>query len=68
MKEENFSNRRKPSHRQDCEEFWNLRGQQNPEEKKEKNPQNKCLTTTPSKVVAQKLASTTSEWGLDREV
>ena len=34
---------------------------------KKKNPENRCLTTTASGDVAQKPASTTSEWGLDRE-
>ena len=27
VKEEKFPNTRKPSHKQVCEEFWNLRGQ-----------------------------------------
>ena len=34
---ERFPHSRKPSHRQICEEFWNLRGQHNWEEKKKKN-------------------------------
>ena len=33
---EKFLNSRKPSHRQVCGEIWNLRGQHNWEEKKEK--------------------------------
>ena len=33
LKEEKFPNTRKLSHRQVCEEFWNLRGQHNREEK-----------------------------------
>ena len=33
LKEEKFPNARKPSHRWVCEEFWNLRGQHNGEEK-----------------------------------
>ena len=33
VKEEKFPNTRKPSHRQVCGEFWNLRGQHNREEK-----------------------------------
>ena len=33
MKEEKFPNTRKPSHRQVCSDFWNLRGQHNWEEK-----------------------------------
>ena len=41
MKEEKFPNTRKPSHRQVCGEFWNLRGQHNREGKK-----NKQTTTT----------------------
>ena len=32
------------------------------------NPQNRRLTATASGEVAQRLASTTSQWGLDREV
>ena len=35
--------------------------------KKKKKKQNTCLTTTPSREVAQVLASATSEWGLGRE-
>ena len=39
VKEETFPHSRKPSHRQVCGEFWNLRGQHNQEEKKKKkNP------------------------------
>ena len=67
MKEEKFPNTRKPSHWQVCGEFWNLRGQHNQEEKRKNNPQNVCLTATASGDVAQKPASATSEWGLDRE-
>ena len=52
MKEEKFPNTRKPSHRQVCREFWNLRGEHNQEEenekKKTKTPQVTHLTTTPS--------------------
>ena len=33
VKEEKFPNTRKPSHWQVCGEFWNLRGQNNQEEK-----------------------------------
>ena len=33
-----------------------------------KNPQNTRLTITVSSEIAQKLMSTTSKWGLDREV
>ena len=50
-----------------CAEFWNLRGQHNPEGKKKKTPQNMHLTITPSGEVAQTLTSTTSRWGQDRE-
>ena len=64
VKEEKFPDSRKPSHRWVCGEFWNLRGQQNQEEK---TPQNMCLTTTPSREVAQMLVSGTSKWGLDGE-
>ena len=56
MKEEKFPNSRKSSHRWVCGEFWNLRGQQSTR-----------ITATPSKEVAQMLASATSEQGLDRE-
>ena len=31
---EKFPNTRKPSHNRVCGEFWNLKGQHNPEEKK----------------------------------
>ena len=34
VKEEKVPNSRKPSHRQVCGEFWNLRGKHNQEEKK----------------------------------
>ena len=65
---ERFPHSRKPSHRQICEEFWNLRGQHNWEEKKKKKtPQNMHLTTTASIEVAQMLTSATSKWLLDRE-
>ena len=67
MKEEKFPNSRKPSHYQVCEEFWNLRRQHNQEGKKE-NPQNMCLTATPSREIAQTLAADSSETGLNREV
>ena len=60
MKEE-FPNSRKPSHWQICGEFWNLKEQHNWVEK-EKNPQNRCLTTTPSREVAQMLASAIGGW------
>ena len=47
MKEEKFPHNRKSSHRWVCVEFWNLRRQHNWErEKKKKNLQNTCLTTT----------------------
>ena len=65
MKEEKFPNTRKPSHRQVCAEFWNLRGQHNGEKKP---PQNTRLTATSCREVAQTLASTTSEQGLNREM
>ena len=61
MKEENFPNSRKPSHRRVCGEFWNLRGQHNWEGEKKKIPQNMSLTATASRQVAQMLASITSE-------
>ena len=40
VKEEKFPHNRKPLHRQVCGEFWNLRGQQNREKRKEEK-QNK---------------------------
>ena len=67
MKEEKFPNTRKSSHPQVCGEFWNLRVQHNWEGKKKPNPRNMRLTAAPSGEVAQMLASTTSEQGLDRE-
>ena len=61
MKEEKFPNIRKPSHRQVCGEFCNLRGQHNREgKKKKKHQQNMCLNTTPNGEVAQMLESATS--------
>ena len=68
MKEEKFPNTRKLSHWRVCGEFWNLSGQHNHEEKNKKYPQNMRLTSTASREVAQTLASTTSEQGLNREV
>ena len=70
MKEEKFARSRKPSHKQVFGEFWNLRGQHNREEKKQKTkkPQIMCLTTAASGEVAQVLVTTTSQRGLDREV
>ena len=68
MKEEKFPNSRTPSHRWVCGEFRNLRGQHNLEEnKKQKPPQNMCLTTTASREAAQMLMSMASECRLDRE-
>ena len=66
MKEEKFANTRKPSHQRVCGEFWNLRGQHNWEEKK-KEKQNTHITATPREV-AQTITSTSSKWGLNREV
>ena len=68
---EKFPNSRKPSHRWVCGEFWNFRGQHNQEKKrktKTKTPQNMCLNATASGEVAQTLAFSTSEQGLDREI
>ena len=64
IKEEKVPNSRKPSHRQVCGEFWNLRGQHNWEEKKKKN-QNMRPTATGNREVAQTLVSAASEQGLD---
>ena len=63
---EKFPHSRKPSHRWVCGEFWNLREQHNWEGVGE-NPQNTHLTSTVSREVAQRLASTTSKQGLDGE-
>ena len=54
VKEEKFPNTRKPSHWQVCGEFWNIRGQHNQEEKKNKKakPTDTGLTATPSEEVA----------------
>ena len=65
VKEEKVPNSRKPSHRQFCGEFWNLRGQHNWEEKKKKT-QNTCPTATANREVAQMLVSAISKQGLDR--
>ena len=65
VKEEKFPNTRKPSHRQVCGEFWNLRVQHNWEGKKP--PQITHLIATPSGEVAQMLTSTISKQGLNRE-
>ena len=68
VKEEKFPNTRKPSHRQVCREFWNLRGQHNQEERINKqNPQITGLTATPSGEVAQMPTSAISKRGLNRE-
>ena len=63
VKEEKFSNTRKPSHQRVCEKFWNLRGQYNWERKKKKPTEYvhklwRCST---------ELTSATSEWGLNRD-
>ena len=73
VKEEKFSNTRKPSHQWVCGEFWNLGGQHNQKEKtnkqtkKKTNPQNTCLTEIASGEVAQRLVLATSKQGLGRE-
>ena len=69
MKEEKFPSTRKPSHWQVCGKFRNLRGNITSRKTKTKTntPQNMWLTATPSREVAQTLASTTSEQGLNRE-
>ena len=69
VKEEKFLNTRKPFHRRVCGEFWNLRGQHNQEGKKKKQtpPHITNLTATPSREVAQTLASTSGKLGLNRE-
>ena len=65
VREEKLPHSRKLSHRSGCGELWNLRGHHN--RKGEKNPQNTHLTATVSGEIAQKLVSTTSNWGLGRE-
>ena len=66
VKEERFPNTRKPSRRQVCGEFWNLRGQHNWEGKK-KIPQITHLAASSSEEAAQTLAPASSEQGLTRE-
>ena len=61
MKGDKFPNTRKPSHQWVCGEFWNLRGQNNWEEKEKKK------RTQSLREVAQSLVSTSSEQGLNRE-
>ena len=61
MKEQ-FPNSRKPSHWQICGEFWNSKSNITGWKKKKKTPQKRCLTTTPSREVAQMLASATGGW------
>jgi len=69
VQEAKFPHSWKPSHRQVCGEFWNLRGQHNQEEHTHTHThtQNMHLTTAASGEVAQTLASTTNKYGLDRE-
>ena len=68
MKEEKFPNSRKSSHRWVCEEFWNLRGQHNQEEEKKKKPTEHTPNCISQRRSSPDAVSTTSEWGLDREV
>ena len=66
---EKFPNSRKPSHQWVCEEFWNLRGQHNQEEeKKKKQPTEHTPNCSSQRRSSPDAMSTTSEWGLDREV
>ena len=67
MKEEKFPNTRRHSHRRVYGEFWNLRGQQNQEEKINKTHRLQRLITTPSGEVAQTLTSATNKQELNRE-
>ena len=66
MKEEKFPHSRKLSHRWVCGSFGisegNITGR-GEKEKKKKNTQNTCLTTTASGEVAQLLAFTTRQQG-----
>ena len=65
---EKFPKTRKPSHRQICGEFWNLRRQHSQEEKMNKyTPQIMCLTAITNGEVAQALRTTNSKQGLNRE-
>ena len=58
---EKFPNTRKPSYQWVCGKVWNLGGQYNWEgKKKRENPQITCLAATPSREVAQRLASASS--------
>ena len=61
VKEEKFPNSRKPSHQQVCGSFGISEGNITGRGKKKKNPQSTHLTKTPSREVAQTLASVTSE-------
>ena len=66
VKEEKFTNTRKPFHQQVCGGLWNLRGK-GIINKQTNNPQIMRLTITPSGEVVQKLTFASSEWGLKRE-
>ena len=59
VNEKKFSNTRKPSHRCICREFWNLRGQHNWEENKNKNYAPNCNTqwrSSPDACICQQRA------------
>ena len=66
MKEESFQTVGKPLTGRSLGSFGISEGKITGRGKK--NPQNTCLTTTPSGEVAQTLASINNEWGLNREV
>ena len=67
MKEKKFTHTRKPYHKWVSGGLCNLRGEHN-QKKRERKKQNICLTAITSREMAQTLTSSSSEWGLRREV
>ena len=71
VKEEKFPNTWKPTHWQVCGGVLESQRQHNLKKNNNNNnnkTQNTCLTTTPSRELAQMLMSTTSKCGLKKEV
>ena len=69
MKEEKFPHNRKPSHSQVNGEFWNLSKKHNWKKQANKqNPHRTCLNAITHGEMAQRLLSTSSKWGLGREM
>ena len=66
MKEEKFSNNRKPSHSQVSGEFWDLREKHN--WKKQTNPRQNTPNCDYQWGNGSEAPSTSSEWGLGREM